>query len=104
MRISSLDFEKCGFPEDWLFWLVIMSFLVFLSSFALLHGSIKEGRRSVFFFPVLFLILDEDAFTDFGKFLRLTLIISFVVGTVAVGTVFLWAGSNTGYFDCGNFR
>lgn len=80
MRLSSVDFLGCGFPEEYIFIVTVILSAIIMISFVLLHFLVDEeyfNKRT--WLPIIFYFFNQEAFTKSGNIVRLVAIISILL-------------------------
>ena len=92
MRLSSIDFLGCGFPEEYIFIGAVTLSAIIMASFVLLHLLVdKEYFDGKAWIPIVFHLFNKDAFTKLGNVIRVVLIISLLLLVVLfVGVYYLY--------------
>ncbi len=89
MRLSSIDFLGCGFPEEYIFIGAVTLVAIIMASFVLLHLLVDEkyfDRQT--WLPIVFHIFNKDAFTKPGNVVRVVLIISLLLLFVLLVSIY----------------
>jgi hypothetical protein len=100
MTISLDSFSDCGFPEEFVVWIVVLLFFVAVGSFVLLHIIVDEGFiRSRTWLPITFYIFHHDAYSKAGRVVRLVFLIAVFFMLLLLSTMPLLY--QEGVFQCG---
>jgi hypothetical protein len=99
MKLSYDNFAHCGFPEEFMFWVLIFAGLFVILSYAFLHGFVRETHKKFGLFPVILLIFNSEAFYGKGLLLRKVFVFSVLICTVTLITFKL--GYSAGFLTCG---
>lgn len=102
MRLNSSDFQNCGFIEQFMFWSIFVSGLIFVVTFILLHLHVRDDFKWKGFYPLIILIFIKDAFDSRGKFYRMIFFISGIGCLILCLT--LYFGYELSFFSCGGIR
>jgi len=103
MRLSSIDFEGCGFPEEYVFVCAIFLAAAIMTSFVLLHFLINEEYfEKKIRLPVVFYLFNPKAFTRLGNIVRTISAVSvFAMILLMTSTYYLF---KYGIYTCGQLN
>ena len=99
MTLSYDDFSECGFPEVFLFWVLMISTLIMIFTFGALHGYIKEGYKKYGIFLIVLILFKASSFYGKGVVLRKLFIAATVLTCGAL--LFFKYGTLVGFSGCG---
>ena len=99
MKLTYDNFSHCGFPEEYMFWILIFDALVIIFSYLYLHGYVRESHKKYGFYPVILLLFNRNAFFGAGLLLRKVFIISVLVCIALL--IFFKMGYLVGFLTCG---
>ncbi len=101
MTISLDSFTGCGFPEEYLVWIMEILFFIVVCSFVLLHIIMdEEFIRSRTWLPITFYIFHRDAYSGLGRNIRLLFLLALLLLLLLMCAIpFLY---QVGILQCGN--